>query len=152
MLLHGLWHQEWGHTVAYYSCRTWQYQAPQDNFCYQNTQINSAQFQPYVWSETSHSKYSTTVEPAFLRREAAWVCLYLRRRGCRQNQSLTGPALVFVFSACYCIGGVTATTEVALPSGGSLLGTILFFLSNPSFWLDDVIMTSLALSTDAVLT
>jgi hypothetical protein len=25
----------------------------------------------YVWSESSHSKYSTTVEPTFLRREAA---------------------------------------------------------------------------------
>ena len=31
------------------------------------------------------------------------------------------------------------------------LGRILFFLSIPSFWLDDVIMTSLALVTDAVL-
>jgi hypothetical protein len=33
-----------------------------------------------------------------------------------------------------------------------LLGRILFFLSIPSFWLDDVIMTSLALLTDVVLT
>jgi hypothetical protein len=33
-----------------------------------------------------------------------------------------------------------------------LLGKVLFFLSIPSFWLDDVIMTSLALLTDAVLT
>ncbi len=41
---------------------------------------------------------------------------------------------------------------VVLPSGGSLLGKVLFFLSIPSFWLDDVIMTSLALLTDAVLT
>jgi hypothetical protein len=32
-----------------------------------------------------------------------------------------------------------------------LLGRILFFLSIPSFWLDDVIMTSLALLTDVVL-
>jgi hypothetical protein len=32
-----------------------------------------------------------------------------------------------------------------------LLGRILFFLSIPSFWLDDVIMTSLALLTDIVL-
>ncbi len=40
---------------------------------------------------------------------------------------------------------------VVLPSGGSLLGRILFFLSIPSFWLDDVIMTSLALLTDVVL-
>ncbi len=41
---------------------------------------------------------------------------------------------------------------VVLPSGGFLLGKVLFFLSIPSFWLDDVIMTSLALLTDAVLT
>ena len=41
---------------------------------------------------------------------------------------------------------------VVLPSGGSLLGKVLFFLSILSFWLDDVIMTSLALLTDAVLT
>jgi hypothetical protein len=40
---------------------------------------------------------------------------------------------------------------VVLPSDGSLLGKVLFFLSLPSFWLDDVIMTSLALLTDAVL-
>jgi hypothetical protein len=46
---------------------------------------------------------------------------------------------------------ITATTAVVLPSGGSLLGRILFFLSIPSFWLDDVIMTSLALLTDLVL-
>ncbi len=59
----------------------------------------------YVWSKTSHSKYSTTVEPAFLRREAAWVCICLRRQGCHQNQSLTGPALVFVCIACYYVGG-----------------------------------------------
>ncbi len=38
------------------------------------------------------------------------------------------------------------------PSGGSLLGRILFFLSIPSFWLDDIIMMSPALLTDAVLT
>jgi hypothetical protein len=66
---------------------------------------SSAQFQPYVWFETSHSKYSTTVEPAFLRREAAWVCLYLQRQGHHQNKSLIGPALVFVCSTCYCVGG-----------------------------------------------
>jgi hypothetical protein len=41
---------------------------------------------------------------------------------------------------------------VVLPSGGSLLGVIQFFLSSLPFWLDDVIMTSLALLTDAVLT
>jgi hypothetical protein len=41
---------------------------------------------------------------------------------------------------------------VVLPSGGSLLGKVLFFLSIPSCWLDDVIMTLLALLTDAVLT
>ncbi len=41
---------------------------------------------------------------------------------------------------------------VVLPSDGSLLGKVLFFLSIPSFWLDDVIMMSLALPTDAVLT
>jgi hypothetical protein len=40
---------------------------------------------------------------------------------------------------------------VVLPSGGSLLGIILFFLSNLPFWLDDVIMTLPALLTDAVL-
>jgi hypothetical protein len=39
-----------------------------------------------------------------------------------------------------------------LPSGGSFLGRILFFLSIPSFWLDDVIMTSPVLLIDAVLT
>jgi hypothetical protein len=39
-----------------------------------------------------------------------------------------------------------------VPSDGSLLGKVLFFLSIPSFWLNDVIMTSLALLTDAVLT
>jgi hypothetical protein len=33
-----------------------------------------------------------------------------------------------------------------------LLGKVIFFLSIPSFWLDGVIMTSLALLTDAVLT
>jgi hypothetical protein len=40
---------------------------------------------------------------------------------------------------------------VVLPSGGSLLGRILFFLSIPSFWLDDIIITSPALLTDDVL-
>jgi hypothetical protein len=40
---------------------------------------------------------------------------------------------------------------VVLPSGGSFLGKVLFFLSIPSFWLDDVSMTSLASLTDAVL-
>jgi hypothetical protein len=40
---------------------------------------------------------------------------------------------------------------VVLPSGGSFLGRMLFFLSIPSFWLDDVIMTSPALLTDVVL-
>jgi hypothetical protein len=47
---------------------------------------------------------------------------------------------------------ITATMAVVLPSGGSLLGKVFVFLSIPSFWLDDVIMTSLALLTDAVLT
>ncbi len=47
---------------------------------------------------------------------------------------------------------ITATMAVVLPSGGSLLGKVVFFLSIPSFWLDDVIMMSLALLTDAVLT
>ncbi len=46
---------------------------------------------------------------------------------------------------------ITATMAVFLPSGGSLLGRILFYLSIPSFWLDDVIMTLLALHTDVVL-
>ncbi len=32
-----------------------------------------------------------------------------------------------------------------------MLGRVLFFLSIPSFWLDDVIMMSLALLTDVVL-
>jgi hypothetical protein len=41
---------------------------------------------------------------------------------------------------------------VVLPSGGSLLGRMLFFLSILSFRLDDVIMTLPALLTDAVLT
>ena len=39
---------------------------------------------------------------------------------------------------------------VVLLSGGSFLGRIPFFLSIPSFLLDDVIMTSPALLTDAV--
>jgi hypothetical protein len=47
---------------------------------------------------------------------------------------------------------ITATMAVVLPSGGSFLGGILLVLSIYSFWLDDVIMTSLALLTDAVLT
>jgi hypothetical protein len=38
-----------------------------------------------------------------------------------------------------------------LASGGSFLGRILIFLSIPSFWLDDVIMTSPALLIDIVL-
>ncbi len=46
---------------------------------------------------------------------------------------------------------ITATMAVVLSSGGSLLGRILFFLSVPSFCLDDVIMTSLALLIDVVL-
>ncbi len=41
---------------------------------------------------------------------------------------------------------------VVSPSDGSLLGKVLIFLSIPSFWLDNVIMTLLALLTDAVLT
>jgi hypothetical protein len=41
---------------------------------------------------------------------------------------------------------------VFLPSGGSLLGVKLFFLSYLPFWSDDVIMMSPALLTDAVLT
>jgi hypothetical protein len=40
---------------------------------------------------------------------------------------------------------------VVLPSGGSLLSRVLFLLSIPSFWLDDVIMTSLILLTDVML-
>jgi hypothetical protein len=40
---------------------------------------------------------------------------------------------------------------VVLPSGGSFLGRMQFFLSIPFFWLDDVIMTSPALLTDVVL-
>ncbi len=41
---------------------------------------------------------------------------------------------------------------LVLPSGGSLLGRILSVFSNSSFWLGEVIMKSLALLTDAVLT
>jgi hypothetical protein len=41
---------------------------------------------------------------------------------------------------------------VVLPSGGSFFGRILFPLSIPFFWIDDSIMTSPALLTDAVLT
>ncbi len=41
---------------------------------------------------------------------------------------------------------------VVLPSGESFLGKTLFFFSIPSFWLDDIIMTSPALITDAVHT
>jgi hypothetical protein len=41
---------------------------------------------------------------------------------------------------------------VVLPSGGSLLGVTFFSLSNLPIWSDDVIMTSPALLTDAVLT
>ncbi len=41
---------------------------------------------------------------------------------------------------------------VVLPSGGSLLGLILFFLSILPLWLHDVIMMSPTLLTDAVLT
>jgi hypothetical protein len=40
---------------------------------------------------------------------------------------------------------------VVLPSDGSLLGRILYFFSIPSFWHDDVIMTSPALLSDVVL-
>ncbi len=47
---------------------------------------------------------------------------------------------------------ITATMAVVFPSGGSLLGVTLFFLSHLPFWSDDVIMTSPALLTDAVLT
>ncbi len=46
---------------------------------------------------------------------------------------------------------ITATMVVVLSSCGSFLGRILFFLNIPSFWLDDVIMTSLALLADVVL-
>jgi hypothetical protein len=41
---------------------------------------------------------------------------------------------------------------VFLPSGGSLLGRRLLALSISSFWLDDIIMMSPALLTDALLT
>jgi hypothetical protein len=47
---------------------------------------------------------------------------------------------------------ITATMVVVWPSGGSLLGFKLFFLSNLSSWSYDVIMASPALLTDAVLT
>jgi hypothetical protein len=40
---------------------------------------------------------------------------------------------------------------VVLPSGGSFLSRILFFLSIPSFWLDDIIMMSPVSLTDIVL-
>ncbi len=41
---------------------------------------------------------------------------------------------------------------VVLPSGGCLLGIKYISLSNLPFWSDDIIMTSPALLTDAVLT
>ena len=41
---------------------------------------------------------------------------------------------------------------VVLPSGESLLGVTLFFLSNLPFWSYDVIMMSPALLIDAVRT
>jgi hypothetical protein len=41
---------------------------------------------------------------------------------------------------------------VVLPSGGSFLGRILFFLSIFTFWLDEIIMTSPASLNGAVLT
>jgi hypothetical protein len=46
---------------------------------------------------------------------------------------------------------ITAAMAVVLHSGGFLLDRILFFLSIPSFWLDDLIMASLALLNDVVL-
>ncbi len=90
--------------MAYYSYCTQLYKAPQGTFFYWSIQRNSALFQPYVWSGTSHLKNSTTMEPAFLRREAAWVCPYLQRQGCCQNLSLTGHVLIFAYSAYYCGG------------------------------------------------
>jgi hypothetical protein len=44
-----------------------------------------------------------------------------------------------------------AAIAVVLPSGGSLLSRVLFFLSIPFVLLDDVIMTSPASLTDVVL-
>jgi hypothetical protein len=41
---------------------------------------------------------------------------------------------------------------VVLPSGGTLLGVTFVFLSNLPVWSDDIIMTSPASLTDAVLT
>ncbi len=41
---------------------------------------------------------------------------------------------------------------LVLPSGGSLLGRIVYVLGNSSFWLGDVIMMLPALLTDIVLT
>jgi len=40
---------------------------------------------------------------------------------------------------------------VVLPSGGSFLDRVLFFLSIPFAWMDEVIMTSSALLSDVVL-
>jgi hypothetical protein len=95
-----------GHTVAYEFCHTQQYQVPQGTFCYWNKfkeiQLNFSllfglkppiQSIPQLWNQP------------FLRREAAWVYFCLQRQGHHQNQSLTGPAHFFVYSACYCIGG-----------------------------------------------
>jgi hypothetical protein len=47
---------------------------------------------------------------------------------------------------------ITAAIAVVLPSGGSLLSGVLFFLSIPFVLSDDIIMTSPALLTDEVLT
>ncbi len=54
------------------------------------------------WFRNFQSKYSTTVEPAFLSREAVWACLCSQRWGCCLNHCLTGLAPVFAYNACYC--------------------------------------------------
>ncbi len=99
--------QEWGHTAAYYSCRIQPHQAPHCTFCYQNIWRCSAPPGLYAASERSHLKYSMTVEPAFLSREAAWVYLCSLRKGCHQNHCLTGLALFLLTVLVTALTGVT---------------------------------------------
>jgi hypothetical protein len=75
------------------------------------------------------NKYSITVEPAFLCREAEWVCLCSERLGLCQNHCLTRPALVsFVVLVTAAavepslgLPLITYITAVILSSGGSIL-------------------------------
>ncbi len=98
--------------MAYYPCCTWPHQVLTRTFSYQHLLLDSTTsgaeenllLSAYLrrsappWLNTfgrSHSKYSTTVEPAFLSRDTSWVCLCLERLGvCCYNYGLTGPALM----------------------------------------------------------